>query len=314
MNSDLVRGWKRSCLNHPGHIGLPESTDHRTLRAAAELLAEGSFRRVHLYEKQAVVLAEAEVANVDLNAFGDRIVWAIDETTSQVSALEVCAQDLHHGDIDVALAGAVNTTAAVIRAAISNVGLAPGCRTISGLFVMNKMHEDGTQHTMFYADAGVVIDPTPEQLADIAWSTAESWRCLMGSEQPPVVAFLSFSTKGSARHASVEKVAKGLEIFQQRHPHVISDGELQFDAAYIESIGQRKCPDSPVVGKANCFIFPNLDAGNICYKVTQRLAKYEAYGPVLQGSRKPFSDLSRGATTEDIKASAYINLLRARNT
>ncbi len=315
MPSPLVESWRQKCRLAPGRIGLPESCDPRILHTVSTILRNGTFSQVFLFEPQADVMTAAQAAGVDLTPVADRIIWFADEAPPPGegrSRLDQCAELLHAGQIDVALAGAVSTTAQVIRAAIANVGLAPGCRTISGLFMMNKVQPDGREHTMAYADSGVVIDPTPEQLADIAWSTVESWSCAMDTGQPPVVAFLSFSTQGSAKHAAVDKVVRGLEIFRQRHPEVEADGELQFDAAFVAEIGQRKSPGSRVPGRANCFVFPNLDAGNIAYKITQRLAGYEAYGPILQGARKPFSDLSRGASPEDIAASAYINLLRAR--
>jgi phosphate acetyltransferase len=161
-------------------------------------------------------------------------------------------------------------------------------------------------HTIYsYADCGVVPDPTAEQLADIAISTAENHRTLTGEE--PRVAMLSFSTKGSAAHPLVEKVQKATAIVRQKRPALIVDGEMQFDAAIVASIGKKKAPGSPVAGEANVFIFPDLNAGNIGYKITQRLAGADAVGPVVQGLRKPAFDLSRGCSVEDIVNVVAIN-------
>jgi len=178
----------------------------------------------------------------------------------------------------------------------------------------NGSGEDGLgeAHTYIYADCGVVIDPTVEQLCDIARESVRTWQGVLAGRGDPVVAFLSFSTRGSASHPFQEKMAKAAALFHERHPEIKSDGEMQFDAAFDVAIGNRKCPGSPVPGAANIFIFPDLNAGNIAYKITQRLAGFSAYGPILQGLAKPFSDLSRGATIEDIVTAANISLLRSR--
>lgn len=207
------------------------------------------------------------------------------------------------------IAGAVATTAEVIRAALSTVGLGKGMQTVSGGFFMDRTVQTQRQ-SFYYADAGVVVDPTSEQLVDIAASSCETWTKIMGEQNKPVVAFLSFSTKGSAAHSSVDKVSRAAELFQARFPHIEADGELQFDAAIIESVGLRKAPKSKVPGRANIFVFPDLNSGNIAYKITQRLAGFDAYGPILQGLSQPYSDLSRGATASDIAMSAMINLCR----
>jgi phosphate acetyltransferase len=208
------------------------------------------------------------------------------------------------GHADAGLAGTVYNTADVIRAGLALIGLKKGIRSISSSFLM---HRPGSQPLLWlYTDCGVIIDPTSEQLADMASSSLETWMQISNSD--PVVAFLSFSTKGSAKHPLQEKVAIGYQIFKDRHPEIEADGELQFDAAFDASIGLRKAPLSKVPGRANIFVFPSLDAGNIAYKITQRLGGFEAWGPILQGFHKPWSDLSRGASPADIAASAIINL------
>jgi phosphate acetyltransferase len=162
---------------------------------------------------------------------------------------------------------------------------------------------------LLFADCGVVIEPTVEQLVQIAHASVSTWTTLI-PHIPPKVAFLSFSSKGSARHKESEKVSAAAALFKERFPDVVSDGELQFDAAFVPKVARVKAPESPIAGQANCFIFPNLNAGNIAYKLVQRLAGYRAYGPILQGLAKPFSDLSRGASVQDLVTCTYINQAR----
>jgi phosphate acetyltransferase len=204
------------------------------------------------------------------------------------------AMMVKRGEADGMVGGAVHTTADVLRAAIHCVGTAPGISTVSSIFLM--LLADGRAVT--YGDCAVMPYPDPEQLADIAIASAESHRQLTGEE--PIVALLSFSTKGSAKHEAVDKVTQALAIAKKKRPDLKIDGELQFDAAFMESVGKRKAPDSLVAGKANVYIFPNLDAGNICYKVTERIGKAQAVGPVIQGLAKPINDLSRGCSAQDI--------------
>lgn len=193
-----------------------------------------------------------------------------------------------------AVAGSVNTTGDVMRAAIQVVGMAEGIKAVSSSFLM--VMPDGRIFT--FGDCAVIPNPDPDQLASIAISSAKTHKLLVGTE--PAVALLSFSTKGSAKHEDVEKVTLALDQVKKLQPGLNIDGELQFDAALIESIGRKKAPGSPVAGKANVFIFPDLDAGNIGYKILQRLAGAEAVGPVVQGLAKPYNDLSRGCSVEDI--------------
>lgn len=214
--------------------------------------------------------------------------------TALQTVLYYGAMMVKRGEADGMVGGAVHTTADVLRAAIHCVGTAPGISTVSSIFLM--LLADGRAVT--YGDCAVMPYPEPEQLADIAIASAESHRQLTGEE--PIVAMLSFSTKGSAKHEAIDKVTQALVIAKKKRPDLKIDGELQFDAAYVESVGKRKAPDSLVAGKANVYIFPNLDADNICYKVTERIGKARAVGSVIQGLAKPINDLSRGCSAQDI--------------
>ncbi len=201
---------------------------------------------------------------------------------------------VHEGLADGAVAGSVHTTGDVLRAAIQVIGLAPQVSVVSSSFIM--VIPSGEIFT--FADCAVIPDPDADQLASIAISSASTHKKLVGTE--PHVAMLSFSTKGSAQHPKTEKVIAATELVHSRVSSLEIDGELQFDAAYVERIGQRKAPGSPVAGTANVYIFPDLDSGNISYKITQRLAKAEAIGPIIQGLAKPYNDLSRGCSVDDI--------------
>ena len=187
------------------------------------------------------------------------------------------------------------------------IGKASDAPLVSSFFLMFPPNDTG--RPMVYADCGLVIDPSSEEQAAIAAASCQSCKALL--EVDPKVAFLSFSTKGSARHPAVDKVSAAAQLFAQRHPEIASDGELQFDAAFLPSVAERKAADSAVAGEANVMIFPSLDAGNIAYKISQRLGGYAAIGPILQGLKQPANDLSRGCSAEDVTTMIAVTVKQA---
>lgn len=214
------------------------------------------------------------------------------------------------GVADGMVAGAANSTANVLRSALQVLSTAPGTKLVSTCFVMVVPNSPyGEEGTFVFSDCALVQQPSAEQLAEIAISASQSFASLVGKE--PKVAFLSHSTKGSSAHADVDKVVNAFQIAKEKAPDIIMDGELQLDAAIIPSVGQSKAPDSPVAGTANVLIFPDIDAGNIGYKLVQRLGNADAFGPITQGIAKPVNDLSRGCTVEDIVGVAAITCVQA---
>jgi phosphate acetyltransferase len=310
---DLISNFKEQAGATCPRVILPEGKDERILEAAVKIAQEG-------WAKPVVVGAESpgegveffDTADADrLGRYAEVYRKARPDLSEKLAArvvrkaLTFGGAALAAGDVDCYVAGAASATAAVISACQLTVGLAEGLSTPSSFFLMDFPDFLGQgPRTVVYADCGVVIQPSAEELADIAISSAWSASALLGAE--PRVAMLSFSTKGSGPHEDSEKVVRATEIVRSKAPDLAIDGELQADSALIERVAAKKCAGSPVAGQANVLVFPDLDAGNIAYKLSQYLGGAAAYGPILQGFRKPCSDLSRGASVDDIVGVAAI--------
>lgn len=297
-------------------IVLPEGDDERTLQAAERILAEGVANLVILGDAAAIeaspyALDGARIVDVRTAAERAEFAAALYElrrhkglTPEQAEALmdDVLyfgVMMVKQGLADGMVAGACHATGDVLRPSLQILKTAPGVKLVSSFFVMCVPDCDlGANGTFLFSDCGLEVQPDSERLAHIAVNSAKSWETLMGEEAR--VALLSHSTHGSAKNADAAKVVEATEIARELAPDLALDGELQLDAAIIGSVGASKAPGSPVAGRANVLVFPDLDAGNIGYKLVQRLAKAEAYGPITQGLAAPVNDLSRGCSAEDI--------------
>lgn len=314
-------------------IILPETTDLRILTAAADVLNK-EIADIVLIGDKAQIEKDAndnslDISNakiVEIDKFGqmdDFINKLVELRKHKGMTVEKAAESLKNplvfgimmvkmGLADGMVAGAVNSTANTLRPALQILRTAPGTKIVSAFFIMCVPDcEYGENGTFAYGDCGLIEEPDAEQLSEIAISTAGSFKSLVGVE--PVVGMLAYSTYGSAHSASVDKVIEATRLAQEKAPELAIDGEFQVDAAIDEAIGRKKAPGSKYAGKANVLIFPDLNAGNISYKLTQRLAKAEAYGPLLQGIAKPVNDLSRGCSAEDITGVVAITAVQAQN-
>ncbi len=323
MGNDFLTTIKSKASQKKKTIVLPESHDERVLKAA-ETLTKQNIASIITLGNEEKIFNDVKKLNIDLSN-----VRIIDPEKSErfdsytntfyelrkkkgltvEQAREIMRRDLFFGAMmvkegiaDGSVAGSTASTADVLRAGIQCIGMADGISIVSSFFLMVF-----PEKTYTFSDCGVVPDPNAEQLADIAISAADNHHKLTG--EIPVVAMLSFSTKGSAQHESVEKVIEATKIAKNKRTDLMIDGELQFDAAIVESIGKKKAPGSEVAGHANVLIFPDLNAGNIGYKIAQRLGGCEAIGPLIQGLKKPYFDLSRGCSADDIVNTAAFAIL-----
>ena len=318
---DLIKDLIASAKADKQRIVFPEGTEERTLKAADRLVADGVADIILLGNSVEIMsLAKSSglsnIGNATIidpanhekkQAYAD-LLFQLRQSKGMTREAAIKAVEdplylaclmIKSGDADGEVAGAHNTTGNVLRPALQIIKTTPGVCCVSGAFlIFLKDKSYGKDGVLVFADCAVLPNPTASELAQIAVSTAQTARMLVGVE--PHVAMLSFSTKGSASHESVDKVVEATKLAKEMAPDVLIDGELQSDAALVESVAAQKAPGSPVAGKANVLVFPNLEVGNISYKLVQRLAGADAVGPVLQGMAAPVNDLSRGCSVDDI--------------
>jgi len=318
---DLLSSIKKNAIAHSKRIVLPEGTEERTLKAA-DLVLEEQIAKITLLGDPNKILEMAKnfgLKNIDKaliinpldhpkkNEYIDLMVeLRKSKGLTKADATKLIEDPLYLGtvmiknnDADGEVAGARNATGDVLRPAFQFVKTLPGITVVSGAFIMiMKDKEFGNDGIMVFADCAVHPNPTDKELAEIAVATAKTTKAIAGFE--PRIAMLSFSTKGSAKHEMVDKVVNATRMAKEMNPSLKIDGELQVDAAIVEAVGKSKAPGSEIAGKANVLIFPTLEAGNIAYKLVQRLAHAEAIGPILQGMAAPINDLSRGCSVSDI--------------
>ena len=303
-------------------IVLPEGEDPRTIEAARQIVAEGLANLIILGDPNTISVEGVTVIDPKTadrhEAYAQKFAElrakkgvTIEQAREQIDDTTYFGTMMvKMGDADGLVSGACHSTANTLRPALQILKTAPGTKLVSAFFVMCTHSEYGEHGTLMFADCGLNIDPTADELSEIALATAHTWRQFMGDE--PKVAMLSFSTKGSAKGDVPTKVQEATELAHQKEPGLALDGDLQLDAALEPSVAALKAPGSTIAGHADVLVFPNLAAGNIGYKLVQRFAKAEAYGPILQGIAKPVNDLSRGCSAEDIVGVVAITAVQAQ--
>lgn len=330
--SAFIDKMKERAKNEIKTIVLAEGEDIRTLEAAQTVLKEGYAKIVILgniakindmANEKGLVLDGAEIIDPETSDLTDGYAQKFYEMRKAKGMTEDLAKEtmkntlyfgvmmVNEGMADGMVAGACNSSANVIRPSLQILKTKPGTKLVSAFFVIVVPDcEYGEKGTFVFADSGLNEDPDADAVSEIAISSAASFKQLVGAE--PKVAMLSYSTYGSAKSHLVDKMQLATKLAKEKAPELKLDGEMQLDAAIVPSVGKSKAPDSDIAGSANVLVFPNLDSGNICYKAAQRLAKAEAYGPILQGIRKPINDLSRGCSAEDIAGVVAITCVQAQ--